>query len=55
MGNAFECDRCGELERGEPHLTLEQSYRGSNFAALGVSAGRVDVCKSCAVELKRWW
>lgn len=48
MGDEFQCDRCGELNEGDPHANWDwwKSSRGMEGAA---------VCVSCHNHMKNAW
>ena len=43
MADAYECDRCGSFESGEPTATIKQTLKGD-----------MGVCTPCAKDFHRW-
>ena len=52
MGDAYECDRCGDLHRGTAFAVVDE-YDIENYPSRGDHSQ--ELCKECAEELHEFW
>lgn len=56
MGDAYECDRCGELHPGKPASKIEKKTSGLSLGtAVSLSGTWNEMCKECTDSFDAWF